>query len=105
MTDREKALEAAARAMLDRWILYCGGDDLPHAGHTDLRLIEQARAALAMPATVDRAIWTPPEDRPDGYVCLGLVPVTWHGEVMGWRDSGMEQVDPLGFAPAPEDAP
>jgi hypothetical protein len=62
-------------------------------------------ALAALRATVDGASWTPPEDRPDGYVCLGLVPVTWHGEVMGWRDGVMEQVEPLGFAPAPEDAP
>jgi hypothetical protein len=102
MNDREKALEAALRLARDML-----SADYQRLGIVPVEalVIRTIDAALAMPATVDRASWTPPEDRPDGYVCLGLVPVTWHGEVMGWRDSGMEQVDPLGFAPPPEDKP
>jgi hypothetical protein len=65
-----------------------------------IEALEQEMRARASPLR-----FMPPEDRPDGYVCLGLVPVTWHGEVMEWRDGVMEQVEPLGFAPAPEDAP
>jgi len=105
MSEREKALEAA----LLRWQSYgcpdCSGDCGSANPPVFCCIMQETRAALALRATVDRASWTPPEDRPDGYVCLGLVPVTWHGEVMGWRDSGMEQVDPLGFAPPPEDKP
>jgi hypothetical protein len=113
MTDREKALEAALRECRIDLMIAAGNAD--EAARTDSRWdgvgeklrvrVREAYAALAMPATVDGASWTPPEDRPDGYVCLGLVPVTWHGEVMEWRDGVMEQVEPLGFAPAPEDAP
>lgn len=41
------ALVAALRELLGRTILYCGGDHLPFAGHTDVTLVGQARAAIA----------------------------------------------------------
>ena len=44
-------LEDALGAMLGRHILYCGGsgdsDFLPYAGHTDIALLKQARAAIS----------------------------------------------------------
>lgn len=42
-----EGLVEAFSALLDRHIVYCGGDDLPFAGDTDKALFEAARAALA----------------------------------------------------------
>jgi hypothetical protein len=43
-------LRAALEAMLHRHILYCGGESMAFAGHTDVALFQEARAALATPA-------------------------------------------------------
>ena len=45
--DVVKELVEAARAMLDRHVLYCGGPGLPHAGHTDEKLFARLSAVLA----------------------------------------------------------
>lgn len=45
--ERVARLVEALAAMLGRHTLYCGGDGLPFAGHTDVKLLEMARAALA----------------------------------------------------------
>lgn len=42
-----KELVEAARAMLDRHVLYCGGPGLPYAGHTDEKLFARLSAVLA----------------------------------------------------------
>ena len=45
--ERVARLIEALKAMLGRHTLYCGGEGLPFAGHTDVKLFEMARAALA----------------------------------------------------------
>lgn len=45
--DIVQELVEALEAMLSRHELYCGGPDLPFAGHTDAKLFDMARAALA----------------------------------------------------------
>jgi hypothetical protein len=44
--DRIAELEGALTSMVGRYELYCGGPELPFAGHTDEKVMKLARAAL-----------------------------------------------------------
>jgi len=52
--------------------------------------------------------WTPPEDRPEGFNCLGWLDtewlhVVWLGNVWRWVSDSAEIVAPTAFAPLPQE--
>lgn len=53
--DNER-LRVALTALLERHVLYCGGKELPFAGHTDKALFEYARTALQEKVDPDECI-------------------------------------------------
>jgi uncharacterized coiled-coil DUF342 family protein len=91
MTDREKALEAALRR------ISLGSQD---SGTTKESLGREARAALALPATMDR--WEAGRDAAANYV-QEMAPS--YKEYDSGRDALNDAVDAIRNLTPPEDAP
>jgi hypothetical protein len=71
-------------------------------------LTDKARAAIA----AAQEPWVPPEDRPDGFRCIGRIEIEWASSHEAWTyppgSNSRTRINPASFAPlppAPEDKP
>lgn len=73
------------------------------------RIVDGLRA---LPSATQAGGWMPPEDREDGFECLGWIPYTqrvggrwdiveWFSRPPGWEDPRGNMAAPIAFAPLP----